>query len=56
MEGYCLKCRATREMLEPQNETLRNGRMATKGICPICRTIISRLTKSPAGGQASNSE
>jgi RNase P subunit RPR2 len=46
MQAYCLKCRATREMREPQTVTLKNGRPATKGTCPVCGTTMYRIGKS----------
>ena len=46
MQAYCLKCRATREMREHQTVTLKNGRPATKGTCPVCGTTMYRIGKS----------
>ena len=45
MEGYCLKCRTKREMNDPVKVTLKNGRPATQGICPVCGTKITRIGK-----------
>ena len=39
MQGYCLKCREKREMQDPQEVTLKNGRAAMQGTCPVCGTI-----------------
>ena len=33
MSGYCLGCRAHREMQEAEEVTLKNGRAATRGRC-----------------------
>lgn len=41
MLGYCLKCREKREMKDPQEVTLKNGRAATQGACPVCGTKIT---------------
>lgn len=38
MQGYCLKCRAKREM--------KNGKSATQGVCPVCGTKMFRIGKS----------
>ena len=38
MTGYCMKCRASREIQNPQGVTLKNGRAATQGTCPVCST------------------
>ena len=45
MEAYCLKCRTKREISGPEQVTLKNGRPATKGICPVCGTKIFRIGK-----------
>jgi hypothetical protein len=36
MEAYCVKCKAKREMKDPKEITMKNGRPATQGICPTC--------------------
>lgn len=46
MEGYCLKCRTKREIKDPQSVTLKNGRPATQGTCPVCGTKITRIGKA----------
>ena len=46
MEAYCLKCREKREMSNPEQVTLKNGRPATKGDCPACGTKVYRIGKS----------
>lgn len=46
MEGYCLKCRQKREMSGAQQVTLKNGRPATQGKCPVCGTKITRIGKA----------
>ena len=45
MEGYCLKCRSNREMGNPQAITMKNGRPATQGVCPVCSTKMFRIGK-----------
>ena len=44
-EAYCFKCRAKREIKDPQPTTLKNGRPATQGVCPICGTKMFRIGK-----------
>jgi hypothetical protein len=44
--GYCVKCRTKRDMLKPQSVTLKNGKPATKGICPTCSTKMFRIGKA----------
>ena len=46
MEAYCLKCRDKREINNPEQVTLKNGRPATKGDCPTCGTKVFRIGKS----------
>ncbi len=46
MQAYCLKCRTMREMRNPQPVTLKNGRPAVKGTCPVCGTVMYRIGKS----------
>jgi hypothetical protein len=45
MEGYCLKCRTKREMKNANKVTLKNGRPATQGSCPVCGTKITVIGK-----------
>ena len=45
MEAYCFKCRAKREIRNPQGVTLKNGRPATQGACPVCGTKVFRIGK-----------
>lgn len=46
MEAYCFKCRDKQEIRNPQQVTLKNGRPATSGICPVCSTKVFRIGKS----------
>jgi len=43
MEAYCFKCRAKREISSPQQVTLKNGRPATQGTCPVCSIKVFRI-------------
>ncbi|MBW3012548.1 hypothetical protein KY311_05145 [Candidatus Woesearchaeota archaeon] len=43
VEGYCVKCKAKKEMKNPQQVTLKNGRKATKGVCPTCGTKMFKI-------------
>jgi len=43
MTAYCVKCKAKREIKNPEKITLKNGRVATKGICPVCGTKMFRI-------------
>ncbi len=46
MQGYCVKCRAKREIKGAQAITMKNGRPATRGVCPVCGTKMFRIGKS----------
>lgn len=46
MEAYCFKCRGKREINNPAEITLRNGRPATHGTCHLCGTKVFRIGKS----------
>jgi len=43
MQAYCVKCKAKREMAKPAKVTMKNGRAATKGTCPVCGTGMYRI-------------
>ena len=42
-EAYCVKCKSKKEMKEPQDVTMKNGRKAMKGKCPDCGTSLFRI-------------
>ncbi len=46
MEGYCVKCRAKKEIKDAQQVTMKNGRPATEGKCPDCGTKIFKIGKA----------
>jgi len=41
--GYCVKCKASREIRDPKQITMKNGRPATQGTCPVCGTRIFKI-------------
>ena len=41
-EGYCVKCKAKKEMKDAKEVTMKNGRKAMKGVCPSCGTGMYR--------------
>ncbi|MDD5126769.1 MAG: DUF5679 domain-containing protein [Dehalococcoidales bacterium] len=43
MQAYCFKCRNKKEIKSPQKVTLKNGRPATRGVCPTCGTKLFRI-------------
>lgn len=48
-EGYCVKCKARKEIVDAVEETMKNGRKAIKGKCPTCGTVMFKIL----GGKAS---
>jgi hypothetical protein len=47
-EGYCVKCKAKREIADGVEEIMKNGRKAIKGKCPACGTVMFKIL----GGKA----
>ncbi len=45
MEGYCVKCRAKRDMKSTKAIIMKNGKPATQGVCPVCGTKMFRIGK-----------
>ena len=43
MTGYCMKCRTKREIKNPKEVTMKNGKPAVEGICPDCGTKIFKI-------------
>ncbi len=43
VQAYCVKCKAKREMKDAASITLKNGKPAMKGKCPVCGTTIMRI-------------
>ena len=44
--AYCVKCKAKREMVNPQKVTMKNGRPAMKGVCSKCGTGMYKILPS----------
>ncbi len=42
-KGYCVKCKASKEMKDEQKVTMKNGRSAMKGKCPSCGTGMYKI-------------
>jgi len=47
-EGYCVKCKAKKEIVDAVEEVMKNGRRAIKGKCPTCGTVMFKIL----GGKA----
>jgi Domain of unknown function (DUF5679) len=46
MQARCMKCKEQREMKDPKQITMKNGRPATEGVCPVCGTRMFRIGSS----------
>jgi uncharacterized Zn finger protein (UPF0148 family) len=42
-EGYCVKCKAKKEIADAVEEVMKNGRKAMKGRCPTCGTVMFKI-------------
>ena len=42
-QGYCVKCKASREIKDAKQITMKNGRPATEGTCPVWGTKIFKI-------------
>jgi uncharacterized Zn finger protein (UPF0148 family) len=51
-EGYCVKCKAKREIAAGTEETMKNGRKAIKGKCPACGTVMFKILGGKAAAPA----
>jgi len=56
-EGYCVKCKAKKEIADAVEELMKNGRKAIKGKCPTCGVVMFKIlggkAASPDGAKAS---
>jgi hypothetical protein len=51
-EGYCVKCKAKKEIVGGVEETMKNGRKAIKGKCPTCGTVMFKILGGKAAAAA----
>ena len=40
---YCVKCRAKRDDPNAEKVTMKNGKPASKGKCPVCGTAMFKI-------------
>ena len=45
MQAYCVKDKKKVEIKNPKAITMKNGRPATQGLCPICGNKVFRIGK-----------
>jgi len=46
--AYCVKCRAQREVRNPEAMVMKNRRPAIAGVCPVCGTKLFRIGEQRA--------
>jgi hypothetical protein len=46
VEAYCVKCREKREMTDAKQITMKNGKPAVQGKCPVCGTTMNKVGAS----------
>ena len=51
-EGYCVKCKAKKEIANGVEEMMKNGRKAIKGKCPTCGTVMFKILGGKAAASA----
>ncbi len=47
-EGYCVKCKAKRQIKGEQQVIMKNGRPATRGTCSVCGTKMFKIGGGPS--------
>lgn len=43
VQAHCIRCKVSRQMRDPSVVTLKNGRKAVQGKCPVCGSKMFRL-------------
>jgi len=43
MQMYCVKCRQKRDAENVESVTMKNGKPASKGVCPVCGTKMFKI-------------
>ena len=55
-EGYCVKCKAKKEIADAVEELMKNGRKAIKGKCPTCGVVMFKILGGKASAPAADSK
>ncbi len=53
-EGYCVKCKAKKEIADGVEEIMKNGRKAIKGRCPTCGVVMFKILGGKATAPAAS--
>lgn len=46
VQGYCVKCKEKRNMVDAEEVKMKNGRPAMKGKCEVCSCGMYRILPS----------
>ncbi|GHO94135.1 hypothetical protein KSF_041830 [Reticulibacter mediterranei] len=46
--AYCVKCKEKREMKNPHQIEMKNGKPAMQGECSVCGTKLTRILSAKA--------
>ena len=52
MQAYCMGCGTKREIKDAKAITMKNGKPATQGVCPVCGTKMFRIGKGQRRDQS----
>jgi len=44
-QAYCFRCKAKREIKNAELVLLKNNRLGSEGVCPVCGGKVFRLVK-----------
>lgn len=45
-QAYCVKCKEKRDMNDPHEIKMKNGKPALQGTCSVCGTKLTRILPS----------
>jgi hypothetical protein len=45
LDAYCVKCKTKRNIENPEETVMKNGRPAVRGICTVCKCKVFRIIK-----------
>ncbi|WP_297473791.1 DUF5679 domain-containing protein [Nitrosopumilus sp.] len=46
LDAYCVKCKTKRNIENPEETVMKNGRPAIRGICAVCKCKVFRIIKT----------
>jgi len=46
VQAYCMKDKRMVEVKDPRPYTMKNGKPATRGVCPDCGTKVFKIGKA----------